>query len=463
MYGKATLSELMSKICGEVYSHTPIINNEVINKNEITNMAANSRNKIIAALLRQELEPNLGLRGTGQDVSIMRSTLIRTGVFVDGDNPQINFRPQSFEMKYLLETIKNFILETKKNPTRFSVLYERLTLPNGQIGLRRGVIPIYLAAVIHAYRQQITISNNFEPMKTNVDTLIQINSAPENFSIEYLDWNADNENFIASLAEVFKDFIVGAEKNFDSCDYVANAITRWFLSLPKYAKEFKTRPDGGKIADTHIKLRNILRQNLSGSDLLFKKLPKIFSEDLTTTTNQIISAKKFFDNAVNELKNFILSETKIIFSATNNLMSTLRDWCTTLDQKIFEQLFPDETDKFLRLIKSEVNEKIFVEESAKLATGFKIEDWNESAAENYFDKLKQFKMTAENFHCDETSERQFVFVEGTEKIVKRFELVELSPRGEILFNQITTAIDSMGQSISVQEKRQILMEILNKL
>ena len=60
---KAALTELMSVICDEVYSLTPVINNEAMNRNEITATANNSRNKIVAALLRNELEPNLGLTG----------------------------------------------------------------------------------------------------------------------------------------------------------------------------------------------------------------------------------------------------------------------------------------------------------------------------------------------------------------------------------------------------------------
>ena len=50
-----------------------------------------------------------------------------------------------------------------------------------------------------------------------------------------------------------------------------------------------------------------------------------------------------------------------------------------------------------------------------------------------------------------------------EKVTKRFEKVELSARGKLLFNQITNALDSMGQAISVQEKRQVLTEILRTL
>ena len=211
-------------------------------------------------------------------------------------------------------------------------------------------------------------------------------------------------------------------------------------------------------------MRNLLRQNLSGSDLLFKRLPKIFSEDLTETAIRIIAAKKFFDESINELKEFVLNETKENFSATRNLTVALRNWCVSFDQKIFEQLFPDETDKFLRLIKSEDDEKIFIEKLAKLATGLQIEDWNEQTIITYFDKLAQFKTSAENFRGNESSERQIIFVDDTgEKNIKRFEPVELSARGKLLFNQITASLEAMGQAVSLQEKRQILTEILRTL
>ena len=74
---KAALTELLSKICDKVYSKTPVINNEAINKNDLSGTAYSSRNKIIAGLLRNTLEPNLGFAGAGQEVSIMRSTLLR--------------------------------------------------------------------------------------------------------------------------------------------------------------------------------------------------------------------------------------------------------------------------------------------------------------------------------------------------------------------------------------------------
>ena len=48
-------------------------------------------------------------------------------------------------------------------------------------------------------------------------------------------------------------------------------------------------------------------------------------------------------------------------------------------------------------------------------------------------------------------------------VTKRFDRVEGTGKGKLLHNQVTAALDSMGRSISDQEKRQILMEILRKL
>jgi hypothetical protein len=53
--------------------------------------------------------------------------------------------------------------------------------------------------------------------------------------------------------------------------------------------------------------------------------------------------------------------------------------------------------------------------------------------------------------------------ENGEKVTKRFERVKNTGKGRLLHNQVTSALDSMGRSISHQEKRQILMEILKDL
>ena len=91
--------------------------------------------------------------------------------------------------------------------------------------------------------------------------------------------------------------------------------------------------------------------------------------------------------------------------------------------------------------------------------------------ERFLQSLKMYKKTAESFQSSDketdagtasTYEIHFRSEDGTSE-VKRFDRVESSKRGKLLYNSIMGEIDSMGYSISEQEKRQILMDILRKM
>lgn len=484
VHRKSSLTEVMSEICDSIYSLTPVVNNESVNKNDITSIAQNSRNKIISALLRSELESGLGLTGTGQDVSIMRSTLLRTGILIEEKGvPQVNLHPTDDAIRHTLETIENFVAEARQNGrVSFAVLYEWLTSPKYHIGLRYGLIPIYVAVVLHNYRQQTVINDRFGSVPTNADVLIQINSDPSSFTLEYLDWNPEKEDYINRLANAFSDYVVEAEKASNSYDYVANAMHRWYMALPKYSKECTKRPAGNKLIKRQLDMIKLLRQNISSSDLLFKKLPEAFNyhEEYTDATTVIIDAKNVFDGLLGELKQALIAQTKEAFLPENDkkvgnkvtLAATVREWCDSLDPKSFEQLFPDGTDRFLQHLNNVTNdEDMFITRLAKLTTGLRLEDWDAKTIKQYLVALARFMKTAKDFHSsivaetiNETSSYQVTFAdEEGASTTRRFDKVDVSSRGKLLFNQITAALEAMGHSISEQEKRQILMEVLKKL
>lgn len=483
---KAALTEQMSKICDLVYSHTPIINNEAMNRNEITVTANNSRNKIIAALLRNELEPNLGLTGAGQEVSIMRSTLIRTGVWEEnGGLPRINLRPNKVAyMSDVLATIEDFIVETRqKGAMSFEELYRRLVSPEGKIGLRKGLIPIYLAAVIHVYKREVIISDQFGQVSLNADVLLQINAKPEMFTLSYLDWNPEKESFVQSLAGDFAEYIVEAERGANSYDYVVTAMRRWYMALPKYAKNNRNKPDGKPIRKNYIEMLKLLNQNVSGNEMLFEKLPKAFgfTDFQESLADNVKMAKEFYDGYLSEVKKALAKEVKNIFALSKDkgnvrkmsLASVIKDWCESLDQSVFEQLFTDGTERCLGLFKSITNDDdLTIVRLAKLATDLRIEDWDEKIRDLFISNIKGYKETAESYQAKNTtaekkqanSAYQITFTdEDGEVVTKRFERVESTGRGKLLHNQVTSALDSMGRAISNQEKRQILMEILKEL
>ena len=482
---KAALTELMADICDDVYSLAPVISNEAVNRDELTSVASNSRSKIIVALLRNQLEDNLGLSGTGQEVSIMRSTLIRTGVLIRaGGVPSLNLRPDDACIAHVLETIEDFVLSARHNERiGFDVLYDTLTLPEHHIGLRRGIIPIFLAVVLHEYKQQVIILDRLGQVSTSCDVLLQINADPSAFFLSYLDWDPEKESFIEELSVVYSDQIIEAEKGANTYDFIANAMRRWVMSLPKYAKEIKTQPNGKRIESRHLSLLKLLKQNVSSYELLFDKLPKAFGytgKFSSSLADNIIASKRYIDGLVDDLKKALISQTKQVFTLQQNreiatrmsLTSTIKEWCDSISPSAFSHIFSDGTDKCLALFNTVTNdENLFVVRLAKTATGLRIEDWDDSTINTYTRKLTQYKQTAESYKEEDGQEEAgnatnykvtFVEADGS-ATTKSFERVEYSNRGRLLYNQITQSLDSMGHALTEQEKRQILMEILKKL
>lgn len=483
---KAALTEQMSKICDEVYSCTPVISNEAVNRNEITATANNSRNKIVAALLRNELEPNLGLTGSGQEVSIMRSTLIRTGIWEENMGfPQINLCPDKVRhMSDVLSVIENFIIETRQNGTMsFEELYRRLVAPEGHIGLRKGLIPIYLAVVMHEYKHKVIISDSYGQAPLTAEVLMQVNSKPNMFTLSYLDWNPEKEAFVQNLASYFVEYIVEAERGVNAYDFVVSAMRRWYMALPKCAKDSKHSPDGKTISKNYQEMLKLLKQNMSGNEMLFERLPKAFgfAGFQEALADNVKATKEFYDSYLLNVKKALCKEVKDIFVLPKNkrnvnrmsLSSVIKDWCESIDKTAFEQLFTDGTERCLGLFKSITNDdELTITRLAKLATDLRLEDWDDKVWELFITNVKKYKETAEAHHSTTkvegngkiSSAYQIIFTDDNGvTVTKRFDRIEETGKGKLLHNQVTSALDSMGRSISDHEKRQILMEILKKL
>lgn len=482
---KAAFTDLLSTICEKIYFNTPVIVNEAVNKNHPTTNSVNSRSKIVSGLLRSELEPNLGLSGAGQEVSILRSTLVRTGVLENPSNaPKINLHPQNYFMANLLGVIEKFVQDAQEQKMSFEELYARLTTPKCYIGLRKGLVPIYVAAVFHEYKKEIILYDKFAQVPLSNDTLLQIEAAPQDFTLQCLDWNNEKDEYVDALANVFKDYVVEAEKAASGYNYVVAAMHRWYMGLPKYAKEAKHEPDGKQIDKTNRQFLRMLKQNIGTHTLLFERLPVLITgntECKAEIAKAVSDIKFFYDQILSKLENTFCNEIKDVFGEgqdnavlkRKSLPSVVAEWSNRLDPSISEQLFADGTDRMLRLFFADktLNEHTLTSNLAKLATDLNLGDWDADTHTAAIESIKRYKKTAEEFHkeTDETSSETVSGYQLTYEdksgctVTKRFDKVETSKRGKLLYNAIESAITGMGQAVSEQEKRQILMDVLREL
>lgn len=155
-----------------------------------------------------------------------------------------------------------------------------------------------------------------------------------------------------------------------------------------------------------------------------------------------------------------------------SLFNLVKEWCKHLDPKCFDQLYSDGTEKVLQLFQNvNTDEDFFITKLARITTGLPIEDWNLKTIELYKSSIGKFIKTAQAFVCNDltedgntTSNYQIIFADTEGHGMTRiFDRVDVSARGKLLFNQLISSLDAMGHSISKQEKRQILMDVLKKL
>ncbi|MDD4495438.1 MAG: hypothetical protein PHV32_14045, partial [Eubacteriales bacterium] len=489
LYRKAQMSALLSNICEATYPHAPTINNESINKNVLPTVAINSRTKLLNGLLNASLDGNLGLSGTGQDVSIMRSTLIQTGILTNADlSPELNINPADVNIGYMLHTIQAFFAEAGINGEQsFQTLYDRLTLPEYGIGLKTGVIPIYVAVILNFNRANIVIKNGNSEVKLSSELLNSINDNPQNYSVILEDWNDEKATYLANLEQVFGQYIHEQEKAYNSFAYIVYAMNRWYMSLPKYAKEMSgiylgvnAHEPYRKISKTHVQFIKSLKQldNINPREYLFEKVFAVFGLDgfHADVVDSIIQTKQEYDSAISRLLKSLIYDTKALFtpkgsSVHGSLTSVIQDWYNSLKETTIQHLFTNNENHTLELMKTITNdENSFIQRLAKTITALRVEDWNEGTIKTFNDDLVKFKRAVEEFDsqevstnsCSDTYKLITTNSDGKE-IVKSFSRTEYTERAKLLLNEIVNSIDEMGQSISEQEKRQVLIEILEKL
>jgi hypothetical protein len=160
------------------------------------------------------------------------------------------------------------------------------------------------------------------------------------------------------------------------------------------------------------------------------------------------------------------------YGKTNSsLTSIMKDWYESLSESTKQTLFNGNESRILELIKNITNDEgTFVQRLAKAVTYLRVDDWNSDTVNTFERDLAAFKQTIMDFNSrketksDGATSYEIIIADANgNAVTKRFDKTTYSDKAILLRNEITTALDEMGQAITEQEKRQVLMELLEKL
>ena len=215
-----TFNMFLSSIMEEYYNNSPIVNNELINRQNISAQNKKARNKIIDMLLENE-GCTAFEKGTSPESTIYRAVLVNTGVLSDVELDR--------GCDLMICEIERFITMCDNNKCSFKLLYDRLM--GSGYGVRKGIIPIYIALCISRLQDKPVIS--LKDREVNIDAVIlgNINDAPQNYFLYVEHETIEKRNYIEELIKLFeiKIKVMGTPQDRE----VLDGILRWFRSLPQ--------------------------------------------------------------------------------------------------------------------------------------------------------------------------------------------------------------------------------------
>lgn len=477
---KAQLSQLMSQIMETVYYRTPKIINELINKNVLTAPIKSARQKILIGILSRNYHQNLGLSGNGPELNVLIATLITPGIFTNTEKPLIRLTGIDNRFEAVLQEIKNFIIESSKNNCKtFAELYEILCSAHSGFGLKKGVVPIYLATVLATFNNNAVILKKGRELPVDANVLLEIERDPNSYQIVLEEWDNEKDLYIAGLESIFSAYVNQMDKPNGEFIYIVKAMRRWYLQLTRF--EASTRfecTEDGKILNLDksiIKFRNLLSNpELNAHELIFEKLPKCFD---TSEYNKIISeVRKAYQVIGQNLYHYekrLAEKIRLIFKGKGNesLASILANYYDGLKTRTKEHAFSGKTSMFIAVIKHPNRDELrIIEDIARAILNLRISDFTDEIMSLVEESIKEVKDQIDQYDQDERNDSnsgggyKITFIdENGNEIVRQFDKVECSSRAKLLYNDITSQLEEFGQAVSSDEKRQVLFNILKEL
>jgi hypothetical protein len=177
----------LSDLCDRAYHQGLVLDNELINRRELTSQGAKARRELIEAMLEHSSQERLGLEGYGPEVAMYGSVLGATSIHRQAEGVWGFYPPaQDSGVATIWQAIEQFCQSASKEQRSLNLLYEQLEQP--PYGVKPGAIPILLAAHLLYHIDDVGIykDGTFIPVLGSEHFELLVKD-PSRFSVKYFE------------------------------------------------------------------------------------------------------------------------------------------------------------------------------------------------------------------------------------------------------------------------------------
>ena len=456
------LSDVIDTLCYEIYPAAISVNNELINKENVSTSPIKKSRKIIIETLLSKSETESFMKGTSSEATIYRALFVGTGI--------INEEYQK-NVKEVIDIFDAFILGASKEKRSLLDLINEVT--SEPIGMRRGIIPVYLAYAISKRNEDIIVYFDKKEVAITSDIILNMCETPEDYFIYISLDDVKKEKYIADLCNMFS--VQNNQKLTDS--RISNAfmvMQRWFRSLPQVTKNIRNQEDyfGDKcLLKAFPKIKAIL-QNIEANpfEAIFVELPKAFDtvDDFEKVIQNLNELKRKLNGYFEWIANKAVEETKTVFSkkVKGELYHILNEWYEKQSTIAKQGLHSTRVTGFMACISDNrsYDEIELVKKVVKITTEVYLDSWNDKSLEKYLETLVEIKNEVEAMSDEiiNTEKNELVFIDKNGEIQKRYYEFVDENTGSILRNIIEESLEDFTD-LSANDKVAILIEMIEKV
>jgi len=305
-----TITEMASNIAEEIFDQTPVINSELINRDELSSNIVKARRQLMYKMLQDGNLSRLGYEGYPADAGLYYTVLHDSGLHMKRGplgwafgKPKVDDGKGGSYQRIWATTEDLF--KNSADKIRLTEVYSLWQA--APFGLKKGVMPIILLAYLMANKSQIAVYFNgvFTPEVTEV-IIDELLNDPKLVEFKYVSASQDR----SSLARGIAQNILAADNNAaDFSQYTPLDTARGLVSiafaLPNWTKRTTS------VTQHAQNVRSMLLKASDPNKVLFADLPTILGstseDDLVNHLKTIVAElRAAYPRKLAEVKDMVL-------------------------------------------------------------------------------------------------------------------------------------------------------------
>lgn len=288
-------NQLLSFVCKDVYSATPILRNELFNKQKLSSAISLARVKLLDAMLENCDKEDFGFAKTTcpPEKAIYYSIFKNTGIHrKTEDGSYVLGEPQNDLLKELWDASVGFIRSTIDKPRKISEFIK--ILKSQPFKLKQGVIDFWVPIFLFIKQQDFAIysSNGAYVMSITKEFFELLQKHPADYSIKAFNVSGVKIEFFKKYRQFLRK---DDETALGSTSFIETfkPFLQYYKSLNEYAKntrKFENVSTG--------KFRDILAQAKDPEKAFFEDLPEAFGYH----GGQLINDQEFIEQYLGKIQ-----------------------------------------------------------------------------------------------------------------------------------------------------------------